>query len=44
MYPCTVFLGLKSGETVELESQRYQVREVRAVGDGAELRTKLTRL
>jgi hypothetical protein len=43
-YPCTIFLGLKAGETVELEGQRYQVREVRAVGDGAELRTKLTRL
>ena len=43
-YPCTIFLGLKAGETVELEGQRYQVREIRAVGDGAELRTKLTRL
>ena len=43
-YPCTIFLGLKAGEAMELEGQRYQVREVRAVGDGAELRTKLTRL
>ena len=43
-YPCTIFLGLKAGETVELEGQRYQVREIRAVGDGTELRTKLTRL
>jgi hypothetical protein len=43
-YPVTIFIGLRAGETVELEGQRFQVREIKAVGDGAELRARLTRL
>ena len=48
-YPSTIFIGLKTGETVELlatarPGQRYQVREVKAVADGAEMRARLTRI
>ena len=43
-YPSTIFTGLKAGELLELEGQRFSVREVKAVGDGAELRARLTRL
>jgi hypothetical protein len=43
-YPATIFIGLKAGELLELEGKRYSVREIKAVGDGAQLRAKLTRL
>ena len=43
-YPSTIFIGLKAGELLELEGQRFSVREIKAVGDGAELRARLTRV
>ncbi len=43
-YPATIFKGLRAREVVEIEGVSFQVREVRAVGDGAELCASLTRL
>ncbi len=43
-YPATVFKGLAARETVEIGGMAFQVRDIRAVGDGAEIRVKLTRL
>ena len=36
--------GLKAGELLVIESQPYQVRDLRMLGDGSELRAQLTRL
>ena len=43
-YPATVFNGLTARESVEIDGQTFQVRDIRAVGDGSELRAKLTRI
>ncbi|QCX47861.1 hypothetical protein [Ralstonia pseudosolanacearum] len=43
-YPATVLVGLGSRETVEIGGVRFHVRDVRAVGDGSEIRAKLSRL
>ncbi|MHA6820083.1 head-tail joining protein [Ralstonia pseudosolanacearum] len=43
-YPATVLVGLGSRETVEIGGARFHVRDVRAVGDGSEIRAKLSRL
>ncbi|MCU6432632.1 hypothetical protein LPB67_02420 [Undibacterium sp. Jales W-56] len=43
-YPATIFDGLAPRETVEIEGVAFQVREIRAVGDGSEMRAKLTRI
>jgi hypothetical protein len=43
-YPASVFVGLALRDTVEIGSVLYQVRDIRAVGDGSEMRAKLTRL
>ena len=43
-YPASVFMGLAPRDTVEIDSVIYQVRDIRAVGDGSEMRAKLTRL
>lgn len=43
-YPASVFRGLAARDTVEIDGAIYQVREVRAMGDGTELRVRLTRL
>jgi len=43
-YPSTLFEGLAAGEVVEIEGQRFLVREVCAIGDGREMHAKLTRL
>ena len=43
-YPAAIFTGLQPRETVEIEGVAFQVREIRAVGDGSELRARLTRL
>ena len=43
-YPASVFVGLAPRDTVEIGSVIYQVRDIRAVGDGSEMRAKLTRL
>lgn len=43
-YPATIFAGLAPRETVEIDGVAFQVRELRAVGDGSEIRARLTRL
>ena len=43
-YPASVFVGLAPRDTVEIGGVIYQVRDIRAVGDGSEMRAKLTRL
>ena len=43
-YPASVFVGLAPRETVEIDAVAFQVREIRAVGDGSEMRAKLTRI
>jgi len=43
-YPASVFMGLAPRDTVEIGSVIYQVRDIRAVGDGSEMRAKITRL
>lgn len=43
-YPATIFAGLAPRETVEIDGVVFQVRELRAMGDGTEMRAKLTRL
>lgn len=43
-YPDSVFKGLAVRDTVEIGEAVFQVREIRAVGDGSEIRAKLTRL
>ena len=41
-YPAGRLTGMKPGDTVELGGVAYRVREVRAVGDGTELRATLS--
>ena len=43
-YPASVLVGLAARETVEIDGQLFQVRDIRAVGDGSELRAKLSRI
>lgn len=43
-YPATAFAGLAARDTVDIGGAAYQVREVRAVGDGSEVQARLTRL
>ncbi|KAF7599458.1 MAG: hypothetical protein CGU28_05370 [Candidatus Dactylopiibacterium carminicum] len=43
-YLASVFAGLAVRDTVEIGGVIYQVRDIRAVGDGSEMRAKLTRL
>lgn len=43
-YPDTAFTALSVRENVEIDGATFQVREIRAVGDGSEMRAKLTRL
>lgn len=43
-YPASAFVGLAAREVVEIDGVTYQVRDVRAVADGSEMRAKLTRL
>lgn len=43
-YPASAFVGLAAREVVEIDGVAYQVRDVRAVADGSEMRAKLTRL
>ena len=43
-YPVTAFGGLAVREVVEIGGTSFQVRDIRAVGDGSEIRAKLTRL
>ena len=43
-YPVGVFVGLAAREVVQIDGQQYQVRDIRGMGDGSEMRAKLTRL
>ncbi len=43
-YPASVFVGLAAREAIEIDGVTYQVRDVRAVADGSEMRAKLTRV
>ena len=43
-YPASVFVGLAAREMVLIDGVTYQVRDVRAVADGSEIRAKLTRV
>lgn len=43
-YPGSVFGGLAVRDTVEIGGAVFQVRDIRAVGDGSEQRAKLTKL
>lgn len=43
-YPALAFVGLAAGQTVEVGGVAYQVRDVRALADGSEMRATLTRL
>ena len=43
-YPSSVFVGLAARDTVVIDGVSYQVRDVRAVADGSEMRANLTRL
>jgi hypothetical protein len=43
-YPASVFVGLAQREPVEINGVTFLVRDIRAVGDGSEIRAKLTRL
>jgi hypothetical protein len=43
-YPASVFVGLAAREAVEIDGVTYQVRDIRAVADGTEMRAKLTRV
>ena len=42
-YPASAFVGLAARDAVEIDGVTYQVRDVRAVADGSEMRAKLTR-
>ncbi len=43
-FPKDLFQGLAAREVVTVAGSSFQVREIRAVGDGSELRASLTRL
>jgi hypothetical protein len=43
-YPASVFVGLAQREPVEIDGVTFLVRDILAVGDGSEIRAKLTRL
>ena len=43
-YPRSIFTGLAQREPVEIDGVTFLVRELRAVGDGSEIRATLTRV
>jgi hypothetical protein len=43
-YPASIFVGLAQREPVEIDGVSFLVRDIRAVGDGSEIRAKLTQL
>ncbi len=43
-YPASAFVGLAARDTVVIDGVAYQVRDVRSLSDGSEMRAKLTRL
>ena len=43
-YPASIFVGLAQREPVVIDGVTFLVRDIRAVGDGSEMRANLTRL
>lgn len=43
-FPASVLVGLAARETVEIDDQMFQIRKIRAVGDGSERRATLSRI
>ncbi len=43
-YPASIFIGLAQREPVVIDGVTFLVRELRAVGDGSEMRATLTRV
>ena len=43
-YPASGLDGLAARDVVVIDGHSYQVRDIRAIGDGSEMRAKLTRL
>ena len=43
-YPASIFVGLAQREPVEIDGVTFLVRDIRAVGDGTEMRAHLTRM
>ena len=43
-YPASIFVGLAQREPVEIDGVTFVVRDIRAVGDGSEMRATLTRV
>ena len=43
-YPASGLDGLAVRDVVVIDGHSYQVRDIRAIGDGSEMRAKLTRL
>ena len=43
-YPVARFAGLAARDSVQIDEMVFQVRDIRAVGDGSEMRARLTRL
>ena len=43
-YPAEILRGLAPREVVDIEGVSFQVRDIRAVGDGSEMHAKLTRV
>ena len=43
-FPAATFVGIAVRDVVEIDGARYQVRELRALGDGSERRARLSRL
>ncbi len=43
-YPASIFIGLTQREPVVIDGVTFLVRELRAVGDGSEMRATLTRV
>ena len=43
-YPASIFVGLAQREPVEIDGVTFMVRNIRAVGDGTEMRAHLNRM
>jgi hypothetical protein len=42
-YPSSVLVGLKIGDRIEIATQHYRVRDLKAIGDGSEWQAQLSR-
>lgn len=43
-FPASLFVGIGRGDSIYLDDVEYRVREVRALGDGTEMRATLARV